>query len=130
VDIAPGIPHTYYLEIRSAQLFTWYIDGQVAATGVPEAILNLSDGVIAWRAKSWYLPSTTKWDYIRYGTIPADGSGDYDSNGVVDTTDVYFFLDCLLGPDANGPGCRWADLNGDGQVNGDDIQPFAAALAN
>jgi len=127
VDLAPG-PHTHRLELVGAQSYTWFVDGLVIDSGIPEGVLTTQNPRITWLAKAAWVANTTKWDYIRYGTIPRDGSGDYDSNGVVDATDVYFFLDCLLGPDANGPGCRWADMNSDGKVNGDDIQPFAAAL--
>ena len=48
------------------------------------------DSVIAWRSKSWFVESTTKWDYIRYGVIPEDGSGDFGSDEDVDEDDHYF----------------------------------------
>ena len=41
---------------------------------------------------------------------------------------MLFRSDCLLGPDAAGPGCQWADMNNDGTVNGNDIQLFADAM--
>ncbi len=130
VSMNSGLPHTHRLELRGQTSYVWYIDGRIVDSGIPEGAFPGSDADrLSFRAKSEYLDNTVWWDYIRYGVIPRDRSGDYDSNGVVDATDVYFFLDCLLGPDANGPGCRWADMNSDGKVNGDDIQPFAAALA-
>jgi len=70
------------------------------------------------------LESTTRWDYIRYGTIPDDASGDFDSDGDVDADDAYFFVDCLLGPGSLWPGCAWADMNADG----DDVQAFVDAM--
>jgi len=126
--IAPNQFHTYRVETFGAQWYKVFLDSELVDSGTPAAAFPNPSARIIWGAKMWNTPSLNEWDYVRYGTIPQPGSGDYDSNGVVDATDVYFFLDCLLGPDANGPGCRWADLNGDGKVNGDDIQPFAAAL--
>ncbi len=127
-DIEPTSFHTYRIELDGAADYRVSIDGNVVDFGTPVATVPDSCGRIIWASRTYLEPSLNEWDYIRYGVIPRDRSGDYDSNGVVDATDVYYFLDCLLGPDANGPGCRWADLNGDGKVNGDDIQPFAAGL--
>lgn len=129
-DIDAGVPHTYRLELVGAVSYVWYIDGQVVDSGSPEGNYPSAEPFIVWRANVAFLPSTTQWDYIRYGTIPADGSGDFDSSGAVDANDVYFFLDCLLGPDSTGPGCRWADMNHDGATNAADIQQFVAALAH
>jgi hypothetical protein len=128
VEIAAGVPHTYRVELLSDQLYTWFVDGQVIDSGVPEGPYPTWDSAINWRTKSWYLPNTTKWDYIRYGTIPEPGSGDYDSDGDIDDADLAAFHDCLLGPDADGPGCSWADMNGEGIVNGADIPAFVDAL--
>jgi len=127
-DIDAGVPHTYRLELVGAVSYVWYIDGQEVDSGSPEGNYPSAEPFLVWRANVAFLPSTTQWDYIRYGTIPADGSGDFDSNGAVDANDVYFFLDCLLGPDSAGPGCRWADMNHDGAANAADIQQFVAAL--
>jgi len=128
LDLSPANVHTFRLELDSAMAYVWYTDDVLTDSGVPEGPLASGDGVIQWRAKSWMLPSTTEWDYIRFGTIPQPASGDFDSSGVVDANDAYFFIDCLLGPDAAGPGCRWADMNTDLAVNGEDVQLFAAAL--
>ena len=106
----------------------WYIDNEIMVSDTPSGPYPAFFPTINWRTRSWWLDNTTEWDYIRYGTIPADGSGDFDSGGVVDQTDVFFFVDCLLGPDADGPGCRWADMNGDTITDGADIQLFAEAM--
>jgi len=128
VDIEPDVPHTYRLELYGDAVYIWFIDGQVVDSGVPEGPYPSFFPAMNWRTKSWLFPNTTQWDYIRYGTIPQPGSGDFDSNGLVDQTDVYFFLDCLLGPDAAGPGCRWADMNNDGAADGADISLFVGAM--
>jgi hypothetical protein len=127
-DIEPGVPHTHRLELHGEALYVWYIDGEVVDSGVPEGPYPSFYPGMNFGTSSWEFPNTTQWDYIRYGPIPQPGSGDYDSNGNVDETDLAFFQDCLLGPDANGPGCRWADLNGDRKVNGADIPLFVDAL--
>ena len=72
----------------------------------------------------WYLDNTTQWDYIRFGVIPVEGSGDFDSDGDLDLTDWYFFEECLTngGPDTEaGPGCLWADIDQDGDVDFGDL---------
>jgi len=128
VDIEPGVPHTYRLELYDAARYVWFIDGIIVDSGIPEGAFPSFFPAINWRTKSWLLPNTTQWDYIRFGTIPQRSSGDFNSDGLVDTNDLYFFTDCLLGPDAAGPGCQWADMNNDGTADGNDIQLFADAM--
>jgi len=69
VDIDPAVPHTYRFEIYGDEFYRFTIDGSEIVSGVPEGFYPTSDSVIAWRAKSWYEPNTTRWDYIRFGTI-------------------------------------------------------------
>jgi len=130
VDIAPGMPHTYYLELHNDLSYAWYIDGSAVNTGNYPGSFPRSSAVITWSARFYSDEQTAKWDYVRYGVIPADHSGDFNNNGVVDQTDAYFFVDCLLaqGYDAAGPGCRWADMNADGKADGADIQLFVNAM--
>ncbi len=130
VPIAPGVPHSYYLELVGGASCAWYIDGQLIDSGVPEGAYPSYNPNANFRAKAAFVGNTTSWDYIRYGTIPVAQSGDYDGNGVVDGNDFYFFVDCILSSeaDSSGPGCRWADMNGDGKADGADIQLFVAAM--
>ena len=127
IDIAPDVPHTYRLELYDVDSYTIYIDGAEVHTGVPGAAFPGLAPVIQWRTKSWTLENTTQWDYIRFGVIPIDGSGDYDSDGVVDEGDLYFFAECAghsgEGIDA-GPGCRFADFDFDTDVDCDDWLVF------
>jgi len=130
-DIQPGVAHTYRLELVGTQSYDWYIDGQLIASGVPEGQYPDSSSVVTFgdRASSG-VANTTQWSYVRYGRTPVDHSGDFDSNGVVDQTDLLYFVGCLLAPDYDsaGPSCRWADLNGDGKVDGADVQAFTRAM--
>ncbi|MCH7702427.1 MAG: hypothetical protein IID37_12145 [Planctomycetes bacterium] len=128
-DIEPDVPHTYRLELFGADLYVWYIDGQVIDSGIPGAAYPSFTPSISWRAKSWFLESTTQWDYIRYGTIPEPSSGDFDSDDDVDLDDYYFFQDCITQPNIDaGPGCVWADFDGDSDVDLIDFAHFQAAF--
>ncbi|MCH7702426.1 MAG: hypothetical protein IID37_12140 [Planctomycetes bacterium] len=125
IDIDPDVPHTYRLELFGEDLYIWYIDGQVIDSGIPGAAYPSSTPSINWRAKAWYLESTTQWDYIRYGTIPEPASGDFDSDDDVDLDDYYFFQDCVTEPNTDaGPGCTWADFDGDSDVDHHDFAAF------
>ncbi len=128
VDIEPDVPHTYRLELYGDQLYVWYIDGQVVDSGVPEGQFPTWSGdIVGFRAKSWLLESTTMWDYIRYGKIATEGTGDFNNSGTVELDDFYFFRECLSnsGPGVDGgPGCRWADMDADGDVDFADLAVF------
>jgi len=136
VDIEPGVPHTYRLELCGPPLceeheYAWYIDGRLGDTGVAEGPYPNSNSVLIWGARHYQFDNKARWDYLRYGLVPDDSSGDYDSDGVVTHNDFYFFHECLTnerpginggpGNDA-GPGCRFADFDFD-----DDVDLFDAA---
>jgi len=134
IDVEPEIPHTIRLEFNNHNppTFRWYLDGQNLEEGLAEGPYPSFEPRIVWQGSSWFLPNETCWDYIRYGVIPLDGSGDYDSDGAVTQDDFYFFHDCLTkdgpvilgGPDNDaGPGCRFSDFDSDGGV---DLLDFAA----
>ncbi len=127
VDIQPGVPHTHRLELYGAERYVWYIDGEVVDSGRPEGQYPSNTPSMAWQARSRNLDSHVRWDYIRYGVIPEDGSGDYDSDDDVDQDDYYFFHECLAasGPGIDaGPGCRFADFDHDTDVDLDDFAAF------
>ncbi|MHC4065772.1 MAG: hypothetical protein ACYSUI_14920 [Planctomycetota bacterium] len=131
VDIEAGVPHTHRLELYGPDLYVWYIDGQVADSGVPEGSYPSNTPRITWGAKSAFLEATVKWDYVRYGTIPQPASGDYDSNGNVDLDDLYYFQECLSnsGPEVDaGPGCRFADFDDDTDVDLTDYAAFGSVF--
>jgi len=132
IEIEPGLPHTYRIELYPDR-YAFYIDTDLIDEGVPEAPFPAHDSRITWLGGSWDLPCENAWDYIRYGVIPVDGSGDYDSDGNVDGRDFYFFHECLIndrpgingGPDENaGPGCRFADFDFDTDVDLQDVAVF------
>ena len=138
IEIERDVPHTYRIELH-ADRYAFYIDAYLIDEGVPEGPFPAYDSVITWRGKSWYLPCENAWDYIRYGVIPVDGSGDYDSDGAVTLDDFYYFHECLTnvrpgiqgGPTNDaGPGCRFADFDSDGDVDLRDFAEFQNAFTS
>ena len=131
--IDPEVPHTYRLEVFGAEWFDLHIDGVLAAADVPEDTFPTPDAVLGFGGRYHLAGHTTRWDYVRYGRIPVDGSGDYDSDQDVDGRDFYFFHECLTnrrpgisggpGNDA-GPGCRFADFDDDTDVDLRDVAAF------
>ena len=136
LEIEAGIPHTSRIELYPDR-YAFYIDGYLIDEGVPEGPFPAFDPRITWQGQSWYLPCENAWDYIRYGRIPEDASGDYDSDGAVRLDDFYFFHECLTnvrpgingGPDNDaGPGCRFADFNADADTDLADFADFQNAF--
>jgi len=130
IEIEPNVPHIYRIELH-AKRYAFYIDAYLIDEGIPEGPFPAHDSVITWQGNSWQLPCHNAWDYIRYGRSPSDGSGDYDSDGALTLLDHYFVHDCLTkdgpgmfgGPEQDcGPGCRFADCDGDSDT---DLLDFA-----
>ncbi|MCH8879343.1 MAG: hypothetical protein IID34_05605 [Planctomycetes bacterium] len=125
IDIEPEIFHTYRIELYADELYVWYIDGEMIDSGVPEGAYPTPDSKITFRGKAAGEDVFVWWEYIRYGVIPEDG-GDFNSNGEIDSYDLYFFQECLQGPGGSWPGCAWADMDFDGDTDCDDWALFLA----
>jgi hypothetical protein len=131
-EIEARVPHTYRIELYPDR-YVFYVDGYVADQGLPEGPFPAYDSRVTWLGRSWDLPCENSWDYIRYGVLPLDASGDYDSDDAVTLDDFYFVHECLTnrrpginggpGQDA-GPGCRFADFDSDTDVDLLDIAEF------
>jgi hypothetical protein len=130
VDLQPDVAHVFRLELFGPDLYIWYIDGQIVDSGVPEGPFpGGTNPVITWRAKASWVANTTRWDYIRFGTIPPGEPGDLNCDGAVNVFDIDPFIVALSDPDAYAqqfPACSrdTADLDGDGHVDFFDIDPF------
>jgi hypothetical protein len=132
VNYEAGVPHVFRLEHYEAEQYIWYVDGEVVDSGVPEAFFPDTDFRIVWRTKAAWLPNTTWWDYIRFGDIPTDASGDFDSDGHIDLRDWRYFVECVerTGITPDDPGCRWADMDADGDVDLADFATFQALFGD
>jgi len=75
VDIEAGVPHDYRLELYGDELYELFIDGALVDSGVPEGAYPTEDSEIVFGARATYVDSTTRWDYIRFGTIPEPTTG-------------------------------------------------------
>jgi hypothetical protein len=106
--------------------FKWFLDGQLIDEGLAEGVFPSDNATITWRGKAWYLPAENAWDYIRYGVIPVDASGDFDSDGHIDLRDWRYFVECVerTGITPGDPGCQWADLDFDTDVDMRDFGGF------
>jgi len=77
VDIEASVPHDYRLELYGDELYELFIDGALVDSGVPEGAYPTEDSEIVFGARATYVDSTTRWDYIRFGTVipePATGA--------------------------------------------------------
>ncbi len=130
IEIEPHVPHTFRIELYP-EVYAFYIDAYLIDEGVPEGPFPAQNSRITWQGNAQYMSCENAWDFIRYGRTPVDASGDYDSDGAVAQDDFYYFQECLTnerlgingGPDNDaGPGCRFADLDSDADV---DLLDFA-----
>lgn len=138
VDLDAPVAHTYRLELYGAESYVWSIDGQVIDSGIPENVYPDATSFIIWGTSHDEYDNTARWDYVRFGVIPPDGIGDYDSDGAVTQNDFYFFHECLTnirpgingGPDNDaGPGCRFADFDFDSDTDLADFAEFQNTFA-
>lgn len=120
VEVSAGKPHVYRLELATNMQYCWYIDGEKVDEGAPEGSYPSSGSFLIWGARHNVYENVSSWDYIRFGVTPEDASGDFDSDGTITLFDAYFFHECASngGPDTRaGPGCRFADFDGDSDVD-------------
>jgi len=134
VDYEAG-PHILRVEHCHASLcgehqFTWYIDGEVVHSGMAEGPYATPDSKIIWGPSHYQFDNHCQWDFVRYGTVPAPASGDFDSNGEVDSFDHFYFSECQqrsAGGEPAFPSCAWADFDDSNTVDCSDWATFKAA---
>jgi len=131
-DIEPAI-HTIRLELSNEPppaTFHWYVDSVLVLEGLAKSPFPDFDSRITWQGRSWQQPTVNAWHYIRAGDIPLDASGDFDSNGQVDSFDHFYFSECKersAGGEPVFPSCSWADFDASGTVDCSDWAAFKAA---
>lgn len=147
VDLDPAVAHTFRLELIGDEQYTWRIDGVIVDSGIPVgAFPSARNDIINWAGASRWFPNTTRWDYIRYGTIePAKRveidtaepwiRGDVNCDGLISIFDIDPFVLALIDTAeyaAQYPDCDivTADVNTDGYVNSFDIDAFIVLLAD
>jgi len=131
VDIMPESPHVHRIELIGEESYAYYIDAELIDNGKPQGGFLTSAARLTWSAGTWYQSNVVTWDYIRYGRIPDDHSGDFDTSGTVGLFDFRYFDECRAnsGPNVNaGPGCRWADMDADTDVDLLDFGAFQIAF--
>lgn len=131
-DITAAEWHTFRVEVFGIDLgetYVVYINGEIVDSGTAEGpLLNPPfQARVNMRAKSKFVPSVATWDYIRWGEIPADGSGDFDRDGEVGPFEVFYIQECLTTEAGGWAGCEWADMDSDGDTDCDDWALFLAA---
>ncbi len=126
---AAGVAHTHRLELLGDEWYAWYIDGHLVDSGMPSGAFPSRIATLTWLGRSWHEPALNRWDYIRYGDLQEPFSGDFDSDGDRDGRDAFYFAECIAergnGPGAPAdPGCPWADMDADGDVDFADFGTF------
>jgi len=131
IDYAPNVAHTFRLELVGDVSYAFYIDDELKDSGVPEGPYPFFNPGLNIHASMKFEPTTTAWDYVRYGEIPVDGSGDYDGSGTLELRDFYFVAECIAeggpGTDAR-RGCHFADMDADTDVDLHDFGAFQVAF--
>jgi len=69
------VPHTCRLEVYGTEYFESSIDSVVMDAGLPEDTFPTADALLGFGARYYLSPHTSRWDYVRFGTIPEPGTG-------------------------------------------------------
>ncbi|MFH1420319.1 MAG: hypothetical protein ABII12_18760 [Planctomycetota bacterium] len=83
-----------------------------------------------WYKQPWLCPPPVRPVDMAFALLapPCDPMGDVNFDGVLDIADVPCFVDCLLYGSMPGCVCTCADMDGNGTVNGLDIQLWVDAV--
>jgi hypothetical protein len=129
-DIKAGIPHRYYLVILDGY-YALYVDNVLTSDGAPEGPLALGTQGINIHARAKFFESVTTWYYVRFGEIPAAGSADFNSDGLVDEFDHFYIAECIDRSTAGepaAPSCTWADVDDNDTVDCTDWEIIQAEI--
>ncbi len=130
-NVEPGVFHTYLLEVDNTVppgTYAFWIDDMLIDAGIADGVYpDPLNSRINFRAKKVFVDSLAERDYMRWGDTPVPGSGDFSGDGQFNEADRPFFVECLEagGPGvAAWPGCVWADMDSDTDVDCDDWEAF------
>jgi len=127
------MPHTVRLNLFNdppPATFHWYVDSVLVLEGLADGPFPDFDSRITWVGRTSTMPTLNAWRYVRYGDIPLGASGDFDSNGEVDSFDHFYFSECQersAGGEPAFPSCSWADFDDNDTVDCSDWSAFKAA---
>jgi hypothetical protein len=130
IPIGPGF-HDYCMLSWDMLNYELYIDGELAHVGT--FWQGVSESFVAWGDAVQGAASLHRWDYFRFGALPAPQAGDLNCDGTLDFQDINPFVQVLTDGEAyqqTYSGC-WpenADINDDGSVDFGDINPFVELL--
>jgi hypothetical protein len=68
VDIEPGVPHKYRIELTPSS-FKWLIDDEVVHSGTPLAPFPTDASYLVWGSRHYLFDNNSGWDYVKYGVI-------------------------------------------------------------
>jgi hypothetical protein len=68
VDIEPGVPHKYRIELTPSS-FKWLIDDEVVHSGTPEGPYPTEDSYLVWMSRHYLFDNNSGWDYIEFGSV-------------------------------------------------------------
>lgn len=138
IDVADGNWHHVAMAYDAIEhTITLYVDYQVDVSDVCFRS-DLSNAAPFYIGNTYTVNSGAVWkgdmDFVRVslGAIPPSAfvqrrkSPDFDFSGMVDGTDLAFFMNCVTGPDVTPPttGCEPADLDYDDDVDQVDFGRF------
>jgi hypothetical protein len=130
IPISSGF-HDYRLLSWNMLNYELYIDGDLVHVGT--FWQGVWDAYVGWGDFVQGAASLHRWDYFRFGALPAPQAGDLNCDGTLDFQDINPFVQVLTDGEAyqqTYSGC-WpenADINDDGSVDFGDINPFVELL--
>ena len=74
-EISPDVAHTYRLEVRGDEYYSFAIDDVIVDDGLPEAIWPTPNALLSFGSRYYLNEHITQWDYVRFGSIPEPGNG-------------------------------------------------------
>ncbi len=107
------------VEDARADQYRWYIADRVSF-----------EDSIEVKIENRYSVNGAEWTSVAFWYQQPRLPGDIDDDGDVDAVDLSLFVQTLLDPESYPDYLAAADISGDGEVNGADVQGFVGAFLN